>query len=131
MVPVAVSVTAIARHWLHECTKMFSKGIVNVSKKRAVKENGKLFGRVYYGRTRINGFKLKRETSIGHKEEVFCNKGGEALAQVAPKGGGCPSPWDSQGQAGLGSERPDVAVGVCVHCRELDQAIIKGPFQLK
>ena len=34
----------------------------------------------------------------------FYIKGGEALAQVAQSGGGCPSPEDTQGQAGWGSE---------------------------
>ena len=40
-------------------------------------------------RTRGNEFKLKRET--GYKEKVICNKGGEAVAQVAQRGGGAPS----------------------------------------
>lgn len=116
MVPVAVSVTAIARHWLHECTKMFSKGIVNVSKKRAVKENGKLFGRVYYGRTRINGFKLKDEKFRLDIRKVFCDKGGEALELVAQRGGGSSIPGDTKGRAGQGSEQPDLAVRDPVHC---------------
>ena len=30
----------------------------------------------------------------------FYSKGGEALAQVALRGGGCPIPGDTQGQAG-------------------------------
>jgi len=30
---------------------------------------------------------------------------------------GCPIPGHSQGQAGRGSEQPDQAVGVPVHCR--------------
>jgi len=47
----------------------------------------------------------------------FYNQGGEALAQVAHGGGGCPIPGDTQGQAGWGSQQPDVAVGVSVHCR--------------
>ena len=33
------------------------------------------------------------------------------------RGGGCPIPGDAQGQGGWGSEHPDVAVGVPVHCR--------------
>ena len=44
---------------------------------------------------------------------------GGALRQVAQRGGGCPIPGDTQGQAGWGSEQPDVAVGVPVHCREV------------
>jgi len=44
--------------------------------------------------------------------------GGEALEQVVPSCGGCPVPGDIQGQAGQGSEHPDRAVGVSVHCWE-------------
>ena len=40
-------------------------------------------------------------------------------------------PEDTHAQAGWGSEQPDVAVGVPVHCRELDQMAFKCPFQLK
>ena len=41
---------------------------------------------------------------------------GEALAQVAQRGGGCPVLGDTQGQAGWGSEQPGLAVGVPGHC---------------
>ena len=41
----------------------------------------------------------------------------ETLAQVTQRGGGCPIPGDTQGEAGWGSEHPDVAVDVPVHCR--------------
>jgi len=34
----------------------------------------------------------------------FYTKSGEALAQVAQRGGGCPIPGETQGQAGWGSE---------------------------
>jgi len=34
---------------------------------------------------------------------------------------GCPVPGDVQGQAGQGSEQPDVAVCVPVHCRGVGQ----------
>jgi len=44
----------------------------------------------------------ERDISIGQKEEVFYNKGGEALAQAAQRGGG-----GIQGQAGPGSAQPD------------------------
>ena len=39
-------------------------------------------------------------------------KGGDALEQVAQKGGECPIPGDIQGQAGGSFEQPDVAVNV-------------------
>ena len=42
----------------------------------------------------------ERETR--YKEEVFYCKSGEAL--VAQRGGGCPIPGDTEGQAGWGSE---------------------------
>ena len=38
------------------------------------------------------------------QERVFYSKGGEAVVQVAQRGGGCPLLGDSQGQAGWGSE---------------------------
>jgi len=46
------------------------------------------------------------------------NKSSEALAHTAQRGGG-PIPRGAEGQAGWGSEQPDVAVGVPAHC-ELD-----------
>ena len=55
----------------------------------------------------------------GYKEKVFYYMGGEPLAQTAHRGGGCPIPVDTQGQAGRGSEQPDVAVGVPVHYWEV------------
>ena len=57
----------------------------------------------------------KGETQTGYKEEAFYSEGGEALGQVAWRGGGCPIPGSIQGQAGCGSEQPDLAVGVPVH----------------
>ena len=41
------------------------------------------------------------------------------MAQVVQRGGRCLIPGDIQGQAGQGSEQPDVAVGVPVHCRRV------------
>jgi len=46
----------------------------------------------------------REEIYIGYKEEGFYNKGGEELEQVARRGGGCPIPGNTQGQAGRGSE---------------------------
>jgi len=37
-------------------------------------------------------------------EEVFSTRGGEALAQVAQRGGGCPIPAGIQDQDGKSSE---------------------------
>ena len=71
-----------------------------------------------------------REMQIEYKEKVFYNKSGEALAQVAQRGGRC-HPGDIKDQAGWGSEQPDRAVGTPVHCRELDLMTFKGSFQLK
>ena len=52
-----------------------------------------------------------------YKEKNFYDKGGEALAQVAQRFGGCPIPGYFQGKAGLGSEHPDLTVDIPVHCR--------------
>ena len=45
------------------------------------------------------------------------NEGGEAWAQVAQRDGGSPVLRDTQDQAARGSEQPNLAVGVPVHCR--------------
>jgi len=44
------------------------------------------------------------ELSFGNKEEVSYHKDSEAVAQVAQRGGGCPVPVDTSGQAEWGSE---------------------------
>jgi len=50
-------------------------------------------------------------------EGFFYNKDGEALEQVSQRCDGYSVLGDIQGQAGPGSERPDVAIHVSVHCR--------------
>jgi len=59
------------------------------------------------------------EQGTGYKE-AFHNKGSKALAQVTLRGGGWPIPGYIEGQAGWGSEQPDVAVGILVHCRRVE-----------
>jgi len=68
------------------------------------KEGDKLFSRVCCDRTGGNDLKLKGEIYTEYKEEFFYSKSGEALAQVAQRGGRCPIPGDTQDQAGQGSE---------------------------
>ena len=51
------------------------------------------------------------------KENIFYCGSNEALEQVTQKRGGCPIPGDFQGQPGLGSGQPDLAVDVPFHCR--------------
>ena len=55
---------------------------------------------------------------LAYEEEVFYAEGGEALAQVAQRGCGCPIPGDFQGEAESGPGQPDLAVHVPVHCTE-------------
>ena len=54
---------------------------------------------------------------MGKNIYIFYDKSNEALEQVAQRGGGCYVSGDIQGQAGWGSEQPDLPVGVPVHCR--------------
>ena len=62
---------------------------------------------------------------------VFYHQGGEAVAQVAQRGGGCPIPGDTQGQAGWGSEHlMELWVSLFI-AGELDWVAFKGLFQLK
>jgi len=58
--------------------------------------------------------------SFLRKEEVFHPEGGDALAQVAQGGCGCPIPGGIQGQAGCGSGQPGVVVGDAAHSRGLE-----------
>ena len=48
---------------------------------------------------------------------VFYYTGSEVLKWFAQRGGGYPVSGGVQGQAGQGSEQPDLAVSVPVHCR--------------
>ena len=81
------------------------------------KEGNRLLSRICCDRMRGNGFRLKERRFRFSIRKKFSSKSGEALAQVAQRGGGCPIPGDIQGQAGQGSEQPDPAVGVPVQCR--------------
>ena len=65
---------------------------------------------------------------IGCNKNVFYNKGSEALAQVAQRGGGAPSLQTPKVRLD-GALSTDGAVGVPV--QGLDQMAFKGPFQLK
>ena len=65
------------------------------------------------------------------KRKLFYNKGGEALAQVAQRAGGCPMAGDNQGQGGWGPEHlMELWVSMCI-AGELHEIVIKSPFQLK
>jgi len=52
-----------------------------------------------------------------YKEEILHSEGGEALAQVAQRGCGCPLPGRVQGQVGWGLEQPGLVEGVSAHDR--------------
>ena len=76
-----------------------------------------------------HGFKLKEgRFRLGIEKKFFYNTTGETLAQAAQRGDGCSILGDTQGQAGWGSEQPDIAVGVPVHCRAVGQCGLKSSF---
>lgn len=69
------------------------------------KDEDNLSSRASSGRTRGAGFRLKGrrldiKKEIRYKEDFFCTKGNETLAQALQRGGRCPIP----GQARKGSE---------------------------
>ena len=68
---------------------------------------------------------------FGSEGKASFNKGGEALAQVAQRCGGCPVLRDSQGQAGRGSEHLLEPWESLLIARRLDWMAFRGPFQLK
>jgi len=51
---------------------------------------------------------------------MFYSECGEALEQVAQRGGRCPIPGKVQGQVGHGSEQPGLVVDVPTCCRGLE-----------
>jgi len=61
----------------------------------------------------------------------FYNKDSEAWERVAWRCGGCPVLGGVQGQAGRGSEQPDLTVLSMFTAGELALVTSKGPFQLK
>jgi len=66
---------------------------------------------------RGNGCKLKEGRYRLDKELFFYNEDGETLAQIAQRDGRYPIPGIIQGQAGWGSEQPDLVEYVPSHCR--------------
>jgi len=71
-----------------------------------------IFSRACCDRTRSNGFKLR-------EGRFQLDMSGETLEQIAQRGSGGPIPGNVQGQAGWGSEQPDLVEDVPAHCRGL------------
>jgi len=61
----------------------------------------------------------------------FYSEGGEALEQVAQRGGQSLVLGNTQGKAGPGSEQTNLDVDVPVHCSGVGLHDLQGSFQLK
>lgn len=61
----------------------------------------------------------KKIDQTRYKEEIFCSQDGETLEQAAQKCGECLVSGNIQGQAGQGSEQPEVVEDIPVHCSEV------------
>lgn len=50
------------------------------------------------------------KTQTSYKEDIFQNEGGETLAQVVQRRGGCPVPETAPGQVEWGSQQPELFI---------------------
>lgn len=57
------------------------------------------------------------------KTFFFYNGSGGTLEEVVQRDGGCPIPGIIEGQAGWGSEQPDLNEDVPAHCSEHDDLV--------
>jgi len=75
----------------------------------------------------IRGLRLDIRKLVG----FFYSEGGEALEQVAQRGGQSLVLGNTQGKAGPGSEQTNLDVDVPVHCSGVGLHDLQGSFQLK
>ena len=93
------------------------------------KDGDKLFRRACCDRTKGDGFKAKEgRFRLDIRKDFFYHEGGETLAQVAQRGGRCPIPGNIQGQAGRGSEQPDVVEDVPAPCTGVELDNLSRPL---
>ena len=90
---------------------------LSVNKGELQERRGQTLEQGRLGQDKRKLFQTKKGyVQAAYKEKVFYSKAGEALEQIIQRGGGCPIPGDIQGQAGPGSEQPDLAVDIPGHC---------------
>ena len=65
------------------------------------------------------------------KQEIIDSESGETVEQASRRGGRCPIPGNIQGQAGQGSEQPNLVVDSPAYCRGIDKITFNDPFQPK
>lgn len=61
-----------------------------------------------------------QQIRLSVRRNFFTVGGGETLAQVIQRGGGCPIPGSIPGQVGQNSEPHDLVGDVSAHCREVE-----------
>lgn len=71
-------------------------------------------------------------TNLQNSKDLFFNyEGGETLAHVVQRGGGCPILENIQCQVEWSSKQPGLAEDIPAHCKQLDCMAFKAPFQPK